>query len=125
MGSIRQRKLWTVVLGVSLLLLFLLLAAQNAFKLTFLNPSTTGEIALFTTLSVVAFLLFLTALLLLVRNALRLYADQRSRVLGARLRTRMLAGRGAAFAAAHHVHVRLQLLAHESRGRALVLAARG
>ncbi len=92
MGSKRQRKLWTVVLGVSLLLLFLLLAAQNAFKLTFLNPSTTGEIALFTTLSVVAFLLFLTALLLLVRNALRLYADQRSRVLGARLRTRMLLG---------------------------------
>ncbi len=92
MGSIRQRKLWTVVLGVSLLLLFLLLAAQNAFKLTFLNPSTAGEIALFTTLSVVAFLLFLTALLLLVRSALRLYADQRSRVLGARLRTRMLLG---------------------------------
>ncbi len=92
MGSIRQRKLWTIVLGVSLLLLFLLLAAQNAFKLSFLSPSTAGEIALFTTLSVVAFLLFLTALLLLVRNALRLYADQRSRVLGARLRTRMLLG---------------------------------
>ena len=107
MGSIRQRKLWMVVLGVSLLLLFLLLAAQNAFKLAFLNPSTAGEIALFTTLSVVAFLLFLTALLLLVRNALRLYADQRSRVLGARAANAHAAGRGAAFAAAHHVHVRL------------------
>lgn len=92
MGSARQRKMWVIALGVALLLLFLLLAAQNAFRLSFLNPSTAGEIVLFTTLSVFAFLLFLTALLLLVRNALKLYADQRSRVLGARLRTRMLLG---------------------------------
>ncbi len=92
MGSARQRKMWVIALGVALLLLFLLVAAQNAFRLSFLNPSTAGEIVLFTTLSVFAFLLFLTALLLLVRNALKLYADQRSRVLGARLRTRMLLG---------------------------------
>ena len=39
-----------------------------------------------------AFLLFVTVLVLLVRNMLKLYADQRSRVMGARLRTRMLWG---------------------------------
>lgn len=92
MSSPKRRKIVLIVLGVALLVLFLALAAQNAFKLTFLNPATAGEIFLFTTISVVAFLLFLTAFLLLVRNALKLYADQRSRVLGARLRTRMLSG---------------------------------
>jgi nitrogen fixation/metabolism regulation signal transduction histidine kinase len=40
----------------------------------------------------VAFLLFVTVLILLVRNVLKLYADQRSRVMGTRLRTRMLWG---------------------------------
>jgi hypothetical protein len=81
-----------IVLGVILLLLFLGLAALNAFRLNFLNPNTPGEIFLFTSISFLAFLLFLTTLVLLMRNVLRLYADQRSRVLGARLRTRMLWG---------------------------------
>lgn len=92
MGSPRQRKILILVLSVALLLLFLALAAQNAFKLTFLRPTTAGAIFLFTAVSVMTFLLFLTALLLLARNALKLYAEQRSRVLGARLRTRMLWG---------------------------------
>ena len=39
-----------------------------------------------------AFLLFVAVLILLVRNVLKLYADQRSRVMGTRLRTRMLWG---------------------------------
>ena len=47
---------------------------------------------MFTGLSVVAFLLFVVVLILLVRNMLKLYADQRSRVMGARLRTRMFWG---------------------------------
>jgi nitrogen fixation/metabolism regulation signal transduction histidine kinase len=92
MGTTRQRKIVIIVLGVCLLLLFLGLAALNAFRLSFLNPTTPLEIVLFTSISLIAFLLFITALILLMRNALKLYADQRSRVLGARLRTRMLSG---------------------------------
>ena len=81
-----------IVVGVCLLLLFLGLAALNAFRLSFLNPSTPGQIVLFTAISFIAFLLFLAGLLLLMRNVLKLYAEQRSGVLGARLRTRMLSG---------------------------------
>ncbi|MGI4855129.1 MAG: sensor histidine kinase [Janthinobacterium lividum] len=88
----RQRKIVLIVVGSCLLLLFLGLAALNAFRLTFLTPTSPGEIFLFTSISVVAFLLFVTALVLLMRNMLKLYADQRNRVLGARLRSRMLWG---------------------------------
>ncbi len=90
--SARRRKLVSILLGVGTLLLFLLLAGLNAFNVRLLNPSTTGRILVFTGLSVIAFLLFVAVLLLLVRNVLKLYADERSRVLGSRLRTRMLAG---------------------------------
>jgi two-component system nitrogen regulation sensor histidine kinase NtrY len=92
METTRQRKIVLVVVGVCFLLLFCGLAALNAFRLSFLNPTTPGEIVLFTSISFIAFLLFITALILLMRNALKLYSEQRSRVLGARLRTRMLWG---------------------------------
>ncbi len=92
METLRRRKFAMIVIGSCLLLLFLGLGALNAFRLSFLNPSTPGEIMLFTATSFFAFLLFVAALLLLMRNALKLYAEQRSRVLGARLRTRMLWG---------------------------------
>ncbi len=75
-----------------MLVVFLVLAALNAFKLTSLSPATTGQIVVYTGLSAVAFLLFVGMLVMLVRNLLKLYADQRSRVLGSRLRTRMLWG---------------------------------
>ena len=90
--SARQRKILVAVLGVCLLVLFLALAAQNAFNLPVLNPSSIGTIVIFTALSALAFVLFVVVLVLLVRNVLKLYADQRSRVLGSRLRTRMLIG---------------------------------
>ena len=87
-----RRKAITIALGAILLVLFSGLAALNAFNLKFLNPATTQQIFLFTGLSIVAFLLFVAVLFMLVRNVLKLYADQRSRVMGARLRTRMLWG---------------------------------
>jgi two-component system nitrogen regulation sensor histidine kinase NtrY len=90
--SENRRKGITIALGACLLVLFSALLTLNAFNKKFLDPSTTGQIFLFTALSIVAFLLFVTVLLLLVRNVLKLYADQRSRVMGARLRTRMLWG---------------------------------
>jgi two-component system, NtrC family, nitrogen regulation sensor histidine kinase NtrY len=87
-----RRKLWSIALGTCLLVLFAGLAALNAFNKGFLDPATTGQIFVYTGLSVVAFLLFVAVLVLLVRNVLKLYADQRSRVMGTRLRTRMLWG---------------------------------
>src|ERR1700751_3022065 len=87
-----RRKFWIVALGASLLVLFVALATLNAFNTQLPKPATTQQIVVFTGLSIVAFLLFVTVLILLVRNVLKLYADQRSRVLGTRLRTRMLWG---------------------------------
>ncbi|WP_446744649.1 ATP-binding protein [Silvibacterium acidisoli] len=81
-----------ILLAAAVLLLVMLLGALNAFKLSFLEPQTTGQIFLYTALSVLAFLLFVTLLVLLVRNILKMLADQRSQVLGSRLRSRMLLG---------------------------------
>ncbi len=90
--SQRRRKIISVALAALVLVLFAALATLNAFHLGFLNPATTPEIFVYTALSAVAFLLFLAVLVLLVRNVLKLYADQRTRILGARLRTRMVWG---------------------------------
>ncbi len=93
--SPNRRKLLIIALGTCLLVLFVVLAALNAFgkdSLKFLNPTTAEQIFVFTGLSAVAFLLFVAILILLVRNVLKVYADQRSRVMGTRLRTRMLWG---------------------------------
>jgi nitrogen fixation/metabolism regulation signal transduction histidine kinase len=68
------------------------LVTLNAFNLNILNPASPLQTLVFLALSVIAFLLFVAVLVLLVRNILKLYADQRSRVLGTRLRTRMLWG---------------------------------
>ena len=86
------RRGWVVVLLVSLLVLFLLLLTLNAFNLRVLDPESPMETLVFLALSTLAFLLFVGVLVVLVRNLLKLYADQRSRVLGTRLRTRMLWG---------------------------------
>jgi nitrogen fixation/metabolism regulation signal transduction histidine kinase len=87
-----RRKVLSIGLGVCLLVLLTALIALNAFnrEVSFLNPATTEQTFVFTGLSAVAFLLFVAVLVLLVRNVLKLYADQRSRLLGSRLRTRML-----------------------------------
>ncbi len=87
-----RRKIWIASLVVCVLALFVALATLNAFNTQLPTPATTQQIVIFTGLSVVAFLLFVAVLILLVRNVLKLYADQRSRVMGTRLRTRMLWG---------------------------------
>ncbi|WP_433983716.1 hypothetical protein [Tunturiibacter empetritectus] len=87
-----RRKIWIVALGACLLILFVALATLNAFNTQLPKPASTQQTVIFTGLSIVAFLLFVTVLLMLVRNVLKLYADQRSRVMGTRLRTRMLWG---------------------------------
>ena len=90
--SQRRRKVFSIALGALTLVLFAALATLNAFHLGFLNPATTPEIFVYTALSAVAFLLFVAAMVLLVRNVLKLYEEQRTRLLGVRLRTRMLWG---------------------------------
>src|SRR5580700_902391 len=88
-----RRKVWRIAaLGASLLVLFVALATLNAFNTQLPRPATTQQIVIFTGLSIVAFLLFVAVLVMLVRNVLKLYADQRSRVMGTRLRARMLWG---------------------------------
>jgi hypothetical protein len=72
--------------------LLLVFVSLNAFNLPFLLPHSPGQLFFFTGLSVLVFLLLVGLLVLLFRNILRLYADERSRVLGSRIRTRMLLG---------------------------------
>lgn len=87
-----RRRILVIALAVCLFFLLLSLSTLNAFNNHFLNPVTPLQTLVFLALSVIAFLLFVGVLVLLVRNILKLYADQRSRVLGTRLRTRMLRG---------------------------------
>jgi PAS domain S-box-containing protein len=88
----KHRKTMIAALAAGLFLLLLLFSALQALNLPFLQPRSAGLVIFFTGLSVVAFLIFVALLVLLSRNILKLYADQRSRVLGSRLRSRMLIG---------------------------------
>jgi len=88
----KHRKAVVAALAASLLLLLLFFGALQALNLPFLQPHSAGLVLLFTGLSFIAFLIFVVLLVLLSRNILKLYADQRSRVLGSRLRSRMLIG---------------------------------
>jgi hypothetical protein len=92
-GEPEHRK-WTIAaLGATVLLLLLLLLALNAFNpLPLLHPYGAREIVSFTALSVVVFLLLLTVLVLLFRNLVKLVAGRRNRVLGSKIRNRMLVG---------------------------------
>ena len=87
-----NRRTAVVVLGSLALVILLFLVAENAFNLKFLSPDNSGSILLFTALSGISFLLFLMLVVLLLRNILKLYASGQSRVLGSRLRARMLLG---------------------------------
>jgi two-component system nitrogen regulation sensor histidine kinase NtrY len=92
LADTRHRRATLVLLAGAVFLLLLLLLSLNAFNLRSLNPHTIGQILLLTSVSVLVFLLFVTVLILLLRNLLKLIAEQRSQVLGARLRTRMFVG---------------------------------
>lgn len=91
--NLRLRLVFIFAAGV--VLVFALLGALQAFNTSgigFLNPDTSGATLAFTGLTVVLFLLLIALLMLLLRNLLKLYADQGSSALGARLRTRMVLG---------------------------------
>jgi nitrogen fixation/metabolism regulation signal transduction histidine kinase len=82
----------SIALGSVLIVLLAGFTALNAFRLKFLSPATTGQTVVFVGLSALAFLVFVAVLFMLVRNVVKLYADQHSRVMGSRLRTRMMWG---------------------------------
>ena len=89
----RRRSIALLACGV--LLLLGLLVGLNAFNTTnvhFLNPETSDETLVFTGVIVLVFLVLVVLLMLFLRNMLKLYADQSSSALGARLRTRMVVG---------------------------------
>jgi len=90
-SSAVRRKAVSIALGGVLVLLIGGMALLNN-HLGFVNPSTTDEILVLTGLSALVFLVFVAVLVMLVRNVLKVYADHRSRVMGSRLRTRMLWG---------------------------------
>lgn len=92
MAESKHRRATVIALAAATLLLVLLLGALNAFKLNFLQPQNVAQIQIFTGLTVLVFLLLVVMLVLLLRNILKFLADQRSRVLGSRLRSRMLMG---------------------------------
>lgn len=93
MHESHQRR-WAVAgLALGMLLVLVALAALNAFNpLPILHPHDSGQIFFFTAVSSIAFLLLLTLLVLLFRNIVKLLVEQRSRVLGSRIRSRMLFG---------------------------------
>ncbi|HUY81560.1 MAG TPA: ATP-binding protein [Acidobacteriaceae bacterium] len=92
MAESKHRRATVIFLGLGTLFMVLLLVVLNAFKLNFLEPHDLVQIQLFTALSVLVFLLLVVLLVLLFRNILKHLADQRSRALGSRLRSRMLIG---------------------------------
>ena len=92
MAETKHRRATLILLGTAVFVLLLLLIALNAFNVRALMPHTTGQIILLTSVSILVFLLFVTVLVLLLRNLIKLLAEQRSQVLGARLRTRMFIG---------------------------------
>ena len=92
-GDPRRRTIALLAGGV--LVALALLGALNAFNTSsihFLNPDTSGETLAFTGVIILVFLVLLAFLLLLLRTIVKLYADQSSSALGARLRTRMVLG---------------------------------
>jgi PAS domain S-box-containing protein len=92
-GDPRRRTIALLAGGVLLILvLFGALQAFNTSNIHFLNPETSAETLIFTSLTGLVFLLLLLLLVLLLRNILKMYTDQSSSGLGARLRSRMVLG---------------------------------
>jgi hypothetical protein len=92
LAETKHRRATVILLALATLILLLLLGTLNAFNLSFLEPRSIAQIQLFTALSILVSLLFVILLLLLVRNILKYLAEQRSRALGSRLRSRLLIG---------------------------------
>ena len=87
-----ERKALIIGLGIAIFVLFLVLASQQAFNLTFLNPGGAQQTVLLTALSALVFLMFVALTFVLLRNLLKLLAERRIGVLGSKFRTKMVFG---------------------------------
>jgi hypothetical protein len=87
-----NRKQVIALLAVAVFLLLAILVSQTAFDLSFLRPGNNQQIVVFAALSALIFLLFVALTFVLLRNLLKLFAERRLGVLGAKFRTRMVAG---------------------------------
>ena len=67
-----ERKALIIGLGIAIFVLFLVLASQQAFNLTFLSPGGAQQTVLLTALSALVFLLFVALTFVLLRNLLKL-----------------------------------------------------
>ena len=111
------RKQVIILLSISVFLLLAILVSQTAFDLNFLHPGNNQEIVVFAALSALIFLLFVALTFVLMRNLLKLFAERRLGVLGAKFRTRMVAGALASVLSAGHDDVLVRLWTDESLHR--------
>src|SRR5271168_80343 len=92
-GSPRRRTIAWLAAGAFVIYAALqALYSFNTSQYPLLTPRTPEDILVFTAMSVIVFLLLLMLLVMLIRNIVKLFADQRSRALGSRLRTRLVIG---------------------------------
>ena len=80
-----------IPLAVGVILLFALVASEQAFNLK-LRPDSAQQTLVLVALSALVFLLLVALTFVLFRNLLKLYAERRLGVLGSRFRTRMVIG---------------------------------
>ena len=89
--TLSQRRGMLIPLAIGVLLLFALVASEQAFNLK-LRPDSAQETLVLVALSALVFLLLVALSFVLLRNLLKLYAERRLGVLGSRFRTRMVIG---------------------------------
>ncbi len=87
-ASKRKRVIFATAVGV--LLLLAVIISQVSFDLNFLRPDNNQQIIVFSSLSLLIFLLFVALTFVLGRNLLKLFAERRLGVLGSKFRTRLV-----------------------------------
>jgi two-component system nitrogen regulation sensor histidine kinase NtrY len=88
-----RRRITAILIACLLVFIgFGILQAFNTSKIPLLNPETSGETLNLATVTFFFFLVLLLLLMLLLRNILKVYSEQSTSALGARLRTRMVVG---------------------------------
>ena len=111
------RKQVIILLSISVFLLLAILVSQTAFDLNFLHPGNNQEIVVFAALSALIFLLFVALTFVLMRNLLKLFAERRLGVLGAKFQHAHGSRRSAALFSPGHDDVLVRLWTDESLHR--------
>jgi two-component system nitrogen regulation sensor histidine kinase NtrY len=88
----RRRKTGIIILASIIFLLVTIVSSQQAFNLTFLRPTTSEQTLIFSALSALIFLALVALTFVLLRTLLKLFAERRGGVLGARFKSKMVLG---------------------------------